>query len=86
MTRYAAIATLLLATGAARRRDRLHCNGILRSNGTCIGSESNVNSLGNHEPIYGDSYYLKLDPFEYHCPDQDRCRYELEDDHDQENR
>jgi hypothetical protein len=88
MTRYAAIAMLLLATGAARADETVyHCNGILTSNNVCIGSESNVNSLGNHEPIYGDSYYLKLDPFEHHCPDQDRCRYEWkDDDHDQGNR
>jgi hypothetical protein len=66
MTRYAAIAMLLLATGAARADETVyHCNGILTSNGTCIGSESNVNSIGNHEPIYGDSYYTKPDPFRH---------------------
>jgi hypothetical protein len=35
------------------------CNGLVTSNGSCIGSESNVNSWSNHEPYYsrhGRSY------------------------------
>jgi hypothetical protein len=52
------IAIVIIALcGSAKADDTIYvCNGILTSNGVCIGSESNVDSLGNHAPIYGETW------------------------------
>jgi hypothetical protein len=31
-----------------------NCDGLITSNNSCIGSESNVDSYRNHEPFYTD--------------------------------
>ena len=33
-----------------------NCDGLITSNNSCIGSESNVDSYNNHEPIYTDEW------------------------------
>jgi hypothetical protein len=63
MIRHAiAFSVILIFTGNGHTETVYHCNGILTSNNVCIGSESNVDSVDSHEPIYGDSYYTKPDP------------------------
>ena len=56
------LALTVAAASADDNQTVYHCTGMLTSNGTCIGSESNVNSVGNHEPIYGDTFYTKPQP------------------------
>jgi hypothetical protein len=54
----ASVAIVIVALcGSAKADDTIwHCTGILTSNGVCIGSESNVDSIGNHAPIYGETW------------------------------
>jgi hypothetical protein len=76
MTRYA-IATLIMLVAGACHADEIvsyHCRGILSSNGVCIGSESNADSIDNHEPIYGDTYYTKPHPLLHRRDDRRRAR------------
>jgi len=66
------IALTVTAAHADDNQTIYHCNGMLTSNGTCIGSESNVNSVGNHEPIYGDTFYTKPEPWQRRDDDRER--------------
>jgi hypothetical protein len=54
-------AVLILALVATGHADETiyRCVGILTSNNVCIGSESNVDSVDNHRPIYGETWRVQ---------------------------
>ena len=54
-------AVFILALLATRHAEETiyRCVGILTSNNVCIGSETNVDSIDNHRPIYGETWRVQ---------------------------